>query len=48
MAFHKTGEAPILQIYCSCGNKITGSEKKCGSCAKKDNEKSDVNKQDKT
>jgi len=35
MGFYKTGEAPIVEIYCSCGKKIQGNEKKCEECKSK-------------
>lgn len=33
--FHKTGQAPVQYVLCSCGEKLEKKAKKCKKCGKK-------------
>lgn len=33
--FHKTGQAPVQYVLCSCGERLEKKAKKCKKCGRK-------------
>lgn len=46
MSFIKTGQAPIEQVLCSCGEEIDPKTKKCKKCGKEFNKNSSNTKKE--